>query len=199
MPGFTKIGVQNGYSVYENEYYVPMGFSYDYAITMEQIEANPAANKDRLLLRALLLSDEDYETVSDILPQLSDEEAANGNYSDEMYFDDCLKRKAEAVDSFTYDSYSFTAETSYAEERVVFFSVPYESGWSAEVNGEPADILKANAGFMAVRVPSGESTIRFTYHTPGLTAGLLISLMALLLLLCYLLLFRFLRKRNRSR
>lgn len=197
MPGFTKIGVQNGYSVYENEYYVPMGFSYDYAITMEQIEANPAANKDRLLLRALLLSDEDYETVSDILPQLSDEEAANGNYSDEMYFDDCLQRKAEAVDSFTYDSYSFTAETSYAEERVVFFSVPYESGWSAEVNGEPADILKANAGFMAVRVPSGESTIRFTYHTPGLTAGLLISLMALLLLLCYLLLFRFLRKRNK--
>lgn len=128
---------------------------------------------------------------------LSDEEAANGDYSDEMYFDDCLARRAESVDTFSYDSYGFTAETSYTEDRVVFFSVPYESGWGAEVNGEPVRILKANAGFMAVRVPSGASTIRFTYHTPGLAAGIIISLAALLMLLCYLLLFRFLRKRNR--
>ena len=196
MPGFVKTGVQNGYTVYENEYYVPMGFSYDYAVTEEQLSSLTAASKDRLLLRALLLSEEDYASVSDILSVLPDEEVVNGDYSDEMYFDDCLARKALSVDSFRYDSYGFTAETSYDEDRVVFFSVPYESGWSAAVNGEPVQILKGNAGFMAVRVPAGESTISFTYRTPGLAAGSIISLSALLLLFGYLAVSHFLTKRH---
>lgn len=197
MQGFSKIGVQNGYTVYENEYAVPMGFSYDYAVTKEQAELFFIGAKDRLPLRALILSDPDYEKVTDILPLLSDEELATGDFSSDAYLDDCRSRKAQAVDDFSYDSYSFTAHTSYEEDRVVFFSVPHEAGWSAEVNGAPADILKANIGFMAVRVPAGESEITFSYRTPGLKTGLLITGGALLLLLFYLMIAHVLVKKNK--
>lgn len=53
------------------------------------------------------------------------------------------------------------------------FSVPYEEGWSATVNGKPAEVEKVSVGFMAVKVPAGTSQIRFNYRTPGLTLGIL--------------------------
>ena len=49
--------------------------------------------------------------------------------------------------------------------------MPWEGGWSATVNGQPAQIVKVNVGFMAVEVPAGTAEIRFDYRTPGFTAG----------------------------
>ena len=56
----------------------------------------------------------------------------------------------------------------------------------AEVNGKPVSIEKADVGFMAVPVPAGDSEITFTYHTPGLKAGALLSLGGLVLFAGYL-------------
>ena len=73
-----------------------------------------------------------------------------------------------------------------SEENWVFFSVPYESGWTATVNGSPAEIRKVNVGFMAVECPVGEQVeVRFDYETPGLRHGAYISAAALVLLLVY--------------
>ncbi len=67
----------------------------------------------------------------------------------------------------------------------MFFSVPWEQGWTAWVNGKPAEIIKANVGFMAVKVPKGTAEIRFEYKTPGLNIGALVSLLGVLILAIY--------------
>lgn len=87
---------------------------------------------------------------------------------------------------FQIDNRGFTARSNLEEETLMFFSVPYDEGWSATVNGEEALIEKANIGFMAVRVPAGEAEIRFDYHTPGLKNGAIVSLCGLVVLGCYL-------------
>jgi hypothetical protein len=70
----------------------------------------------------------------------------------------------------------------------VFYSIPYEEGWSATVNGKPAEIEKVNIGFMAVKVPAGENNVvRFDYETPGLKLGVIVSIISVLLFACYLL------------
>jgi len=78
----------------------------------------------------------------------------------------------------------------------MFFSVPYDEGWTAYVNGQHTIIEKANTGFMAVRVPAGQSTIRFDYTTPGLITGIKISLISLIVMAVYLIFTAlFLRKK----
>ncbi len=61
----------------------------------------------------------------------------------------------------------------------MFFSVPYDKGWSATVNNNSVEIIKANNGFMAVPIPEGGSIIRFDYKTPGATMGIVIPLSAI--------------------
>lgn len=55
--------------------------------------------------------------------------------------------------------------------RYVFMSVPYSAGWSATIDGQPADVLRANVGFMAVEVDDAAHDVSFSYMTPGLLPG----------------------------
>ena len=100
---------------------------------------------------------------------------ARVNVGQAEYLENCTERAASSCDSFTWDHTGFEATISLDAANLVFFSVPYDAGWSATVNGQPAEILQANVGFMAVLVPAGNCTITFTYQTPGMTQGLLLT------------------------
>ena len=67
---------------------------------------------------------------------------------------------------------SAAARANREKSRYVFVSVPYSGGWSATMDGEPVEILKANVGFMAVEVDGEGHELRFSYVTPGLDLGL---------------------------
>jgi hypothetical protein len=170
MPGWTYYDTQNGYYIYENDYYIPMGFSYDSYFTRTEYDNASESNRSLMLLKGIVLEDDDVSESEDILTQYTAE--TTPVYTESAYFEDCEARKTMACDTFGYDNNGFTATFTADKERLVFFSVPYEDGWSATVNGEAAEIIEVNVGFMAVRVPEGESTIRFTYRTPGLTLGI---------------------------
>lgn len=69
--------------------------------------------------------------------------------------------------------------------------MPYEDGWSAQVNGKNVDIEKVNVGFMAIEVPANQvCKITFTYNTPGLNAGMIISIAASAVFIIYILLVK---------
>ena len=70
---------------------------------------------------------------------------------------DCGQLKKTSADSFKTDNYGFTARVTRDRENLVFFSVPYDKGWTAYVNGREVEIEEVNAGFMAVKVGAGIS------------------------------------------
>lgn len=51
----------------------------------------------------------------------------------------------------------------------------FDPGWTATVNGQPAEILPADTFVSAVKVAPGTHQMRMTYHTPGFAAGLALS------------------------
>lgn len=52
-------------------------------------------------------------------------------------------------------------------------------GWTARIDGRPVPIVDANYAFRAVEVPPGAHTVRFTYWQPGLTGGIVLSVLGL--------------------
>ncbi|MGN0462935.1 MAG: YfhO family protein, partial [Ruminococcus sp.] len=56
MPGWDYYDTQNGVNIYENKYYIPMGFMYDTFICKEEYDKIPTEYKDEALLKAMVLS-----------------------------------------------------------------------------------------------------------------------------------------------
>ena len=165
-------------------------------LTQEQFESVPEEERARVLMRAVLLDEDQIRRLDGLLEPLPEEELADR--SDERYAADCGERRLSAALEFTATRTGFTARTNYAQEELVFFSVPCDDGFMATVNGQPADIEKVDNGLMAVRVPAGAADIVFTYHTPGLALSAGVSLAGLAVYAGYLLLLHFKRKRKQN-
>ncbi len=193
MPEYDYYGRMNGYAVYENKNYIPMGFTYDEYISESDFEDISTSNRHLALLKAMVLSDEQIEKYKDI----TDGKVVDGSkfrYSQSEYINDCNNRKALTCTDFKYSNTGFSAVADLSDtkdDKLMFFSVPFEKGWSAEVNGESADIEKSSIGFMAVRVKGGQlNEISFTYKTPGLGAGMIISAAAVAAFIIYMIFFK---------
>ncbi|MBQ9082249.1 MAG: YfhO family protein [Clostridia bacterium] len=184
MPGYIYYDTQNGFDVYRNEAYIPMGFTYEYCMRRSDFDTLTERRRQIVLLKTLVVEDEDFAAVSQVLEPLTD--VSELYYNEETYLALCKERRQETCSTFDTDGSGFTADIDLEYENYVFFSVPAEDGWSAQVDGQDVEILPVNVGFMAVRVPAGSHTIEFTYRTPGLGTGTLLSLGALLVLSLYL-------------
>lgn len=187
MPGWKYMDNINGYNVYENEYCIPMGQTYDKFILDSELQKIPSYLRHLVLVDAIIVHDTDdmFECASMGMKQIF---ADTCDFSTEGYFEHCEERISSACYEFSRDNKGFDAKikTGVADEYVLF-TVPYDNGWSAEVNGESADIKIVDYGFMAVKVPANtDSTIRFNYHTPGALYGLFVSILCLFMLVIYL-------------
>lgn len=188
MPGYRFAFSQFGFDFYLNENYLPMGFGYTTAISQKKMDEMPYSLRANVMLTAVMLDPEGLERNRDVVEEVTeiDYAALDKNGMEAA----CLDRLNYICDSFQFDNRGFTATSNLEQEVLMFFSVPYDSGWSATVNGQPAVIERANLGFMAVRVPAGAATIRFDYLTPGLVPGAAVSGGGLVALLAYLLIMR---------
>ena len=194
LDGWDLVSSTDAYLIYENRNWVPMGFAARYYITQDQLDAADEADRAQLLLRAVVLTEDQIAEYGSLLAPLPQDKL--GNCSQTTYPEDCAQDRAEAVRSFTATRTGFTAATNYTTDRLVFFSVPYDDGFTATVNGAPATVEKVDDGLMALRVPAGQATITCTYHTPGLRTSTAISLAGLALYAVYLVFLTKQRKRE---
>lgn len=179
LPGFVYLKSGENFEVYENTLYVPMGFGYDTYVSQEKAENKSKAAREKLLMSALVLTDKQIEKYSDIMVKAPQ---SIYNMSPEDYISACREKQQNCSDSFIWDSKGFKAEITLQKPELVFFSVPYSKGWSAEVNGQPVDVERVSYGFMAVKADSGKNTITFHYTTPGLKIGFIITISGIVLL-----------------
>ncbi|MBO4468383.1 MAG: YfhO family protein, partial [Clostridia bacterium] len=196
MPGYDFYKISDDYIIFENDNYIPYGFSYEYYFTEKDLEKYYPLDGDlktKMMLKGVLIDEESVDKFKGILKHISERDdvvfqgTVENNYafSDEAMSLDARDLAATSASSFAYDNNGFSATVQRDKESLVFFSVPFDDGWSAEVNGQKVEIEKVNKGFMAVVVPDGESVIRFTYNTPGLKTGAYISLVGFSVFLIY--------------
>ena len=192
--GWTYLGDVDGYTLYHNDNYVPMGFTYDYYVTEATYEASVKTLRSNLLLRALVLEDEDVEKYSSYLTELPDALLDDLHY--DSYTQDCADRRAHSCSVFQMNNAGFHAEITLDKANLVFFSVPYDDGFTAYVNGEKTDILRVDEGLMAVLCPAGASSIDFVYQAAGLSASRVVTAVAIPVWVVYV--AYFVRRKRRS-
>ncbi len=202
MPFWKYVKTCNNFDIYENECYVPMGFTFDSFITEEEFDRIRTDNKPQATLNAMVLSrgqmkkysditgytDKKYEALYGSDPDSFDSIVDDYNFGKYQYKAQCEKLANSGCKFFEYTNEGFRAEfENNGDDNLLFFSVPYSSGFSATVNGEPVEVEKATYGFMAIKVPAKtDCDIVFTYETPGFSLGIKITIISALIFVIYI-------------
>ena len=71
------------------------------------------------------------------------------------------------------------------QDTSIFFTIPYDKGWSAYQDGKKIEIKQAQTGFMKVDVPKGKGTITLSFIPNGFITGSICSFTSLLLFEIY--------------
>ncbi len=67
------------------------------------------------------------------------------------------------------------------QDTSIFFTIPYDKGWSAYQDGKKIEIKQAQTGFMKIDVPKGKGTITLSFIPNGFVIGAICSFTSLLL------------------
>ena len=100
------------------------------------------------------------------------------------YTEAIRKIKENPVEVSSYKN-KVTVNYKVKNETSIFFTIPYDRGWSAYQNGKKIQIQQAQTGFMKIDVPEGEGTITLSFIPKGLVAGASCSLIAIIVFIFY--------------
>ena len=100
------------------------------------------------------------------------------------YTEAIRKIKENPVEVSSYKN-KVTVNYKVKNETSIFFTIPYDRGWSAYQNGKKIQIQQAQTGFMKIDVPEGEGTITLSFIPKGFVAGASCSLIAIIVFIFY--------------
>ncbi len=170
----TKVN-KNGVSTHA-EYYTPFGWVYDYYVIDEGLEytTDKEENNRRieLMTKACIVAKDTAGKLKSISAKLQSTESIDWKAA-------CENNRRTAATDISLTSKGLSCVTSGEKERLIYFSIPNDNGWRAYINGEEAEILTLNGGMMGIIVPEGKAQISLEFNTPGLLAGITISLLSL--------------------
>ncbi|HFI0466853.1 TPA: YfhO family protein [Streptococcus suis] len=78
-----------------------------------------------------------------------------------------------------------TVDFETENEASLLFTLPYDKGWSATIDGKPVSIQKAQNGFMKVDVKPGQTQAILTFTPQGFSIGMILSISAICIFIGY--------------
>lgn len=86
----------------------------------------------------------------------------------------------------SYDSTKIDGSIDVKEDGMIWFSIPYDKGWSVKVDGEKVTTYAMAKGLLAIDVAKGVHDVKLQYTPPGFYMGAAISVVGFLVffLLC---------------
>lgn len=157
----------------------PIGFTYDTYISQSDFRQIERENRGYAALKSLVVNEQYQQEVAQYL----DEVDINTIHGEDMKYD-IEKNQNNIVNIYEMNSKGFKAQATRENVTYAFFSVPYDEGWKAYLNGSKISIMKVN-GMMAIQLKSGENNICFRYHIPGFHIGIVISIFSVLIFVIY--------------
>ncbi len=192
----TYLTNMNGYDIYINNNYIPFGYTYtDFILKYDAKKVETKKISD-LMVYALVLDDEQAGKYSYLFENQIHLPSEQLDFSIAGFNAEVETRRAETAYNYNRSNRGYSVDIDLEKDNLVFFSVPHESGWSATVNGEPVTVENVNAGLTAVLAKAGHNHIEFTYETPGLKKGVIVSAAGFVLLIGLFIIGAVVKKRH---
>lgn len=127
-------------------------------------------------------ANEEIDALNDILP--TETAIVDAKFKEQLKgVTEGYKDSLSTIRLVSYEPNRLIYNTSSPKDGVVVFSEIYYPGWQATIDGQPADIARANYILRAMNVPGGEHTIEMWFDPRSIHVTESIAYAALALLL----------------
>lgn len=194
--GYRSLAAVGDVRIYQNDFFLPLGFAYDTFVPASDFSKLTTEQKDRVILKALVIDDAEQDRFRGLLRLTLDNVPTA--YPISATLSDLSARKSAALSMTGHSENKISGTIKLDKREVLFFSIPFDVGWSALVDGEPAHLEKVDFGLTGILLDKGEHVVELTFRPRFLTLGLIVSSTALLLYAGLLMWPRFRRKASRA-
>lgn len=99
------------------------------------------------------------------------------------FSEDIQNLTEDKLENLSMEKNRITGDLKASQDEILFLSIPFSKGWTAYVDGTRQDLMRANIGFTAMEVEQGPHRVVLTYEDPLSTAGIMITILGILVLL----------------
>lgn len=93
----------------------------------------------------------------------------------DSYAADIDALREDVLEDLVMDRDWIVGKITLEKDKILCLSIPYGDGWSATVDGEQVQLLRANEAYMALPLRAGSHRIELRYEMPGVRAGACVS------------------------
>jgi hypothetical protein len=172
--GYKELCTVGQIRVFQNQFALPLCIAYKSCVQEKEVVDLKPFEQQRVLLNQAI--------VDDSLRYSESKERAwrtqSTNFSFEEYASVVseFRKNPVACTQFSQNKMQFV---SFLDEScILFFSIPYDRGWQASIEGDPVDLKRVNYGFLGLSLPKGEHVIDLEFLSPGYFQTMTVSVLA---------------------
>ncbi len=186
LPGYFQVVYDSiaklgDVTVLKNKHFLPLGFTYNTYIPARDFDKISPNGKDVELFKAFVAGEKDSGIFND-LKKMSLADTVK-NYTFDEHFGDIARLKEDTLAITSFKQSHITGTIHTAERKLLFFTIPFDEGWIATVDGKESKLHLINIGFMGLIIEPGKHTIEIEYTIPYIRTGIIISLTGILIYL----------------
>ena len=82
----------------------------------------------------------------------------------------------DTLENINISQNTITGDITVDKEKILCLAVPYMDGWTVKVDGVETPYYQANVMHLAIELEPGTHHIEYSYETPGLKFGIILSI-----------------------
>lgn len=178
--GYDSIAKFGDVKVFKNRYALPLGYTYDKIYPLSAFKKLTTLQKDLYLLKGAVVDDEDLAAY----PQLAKFNLADTTkqFSFDEYNALVSKLRKDTLTITKFKESDIAGEITVPAARILFFSIPFDAGWHATLNGADAKLYRVNAGLTGLLVNAGKNSVELHFEPRLKKTGTTISILAIVVL-----------------
>lgn len=183
-------------TIFRKKNYLPLGFTYDKYVLSKDFKQVSNNQKDVFLFKTVVIDEKDKDLYKNFTRfELKDTVAG---YSWEAYENDIKQLRQDTLALMEHNHNTVKGKIAVDKRKALFFSIPYDTGWSATVDGKITPIEIVDFGLSAVFLEKGEHTIELNYNIPYFNTGILISCISIALFLLLVLWLEYKKRKGQT-
>ncbi len=180
--GFKKIKQFNDVSVFQNNNFLPLGFSYNQYITKENFSKLSIDNRAKVLYKACIIGTDEISKYPNLKPYDLKDSANVFTIVEYQTNIQNLKKDTLAISSFS--DTNIKGSVDFDKDKMLLLTIPHDRGWQCTIDGKSTKIDMIDFGISGLYLNKGKHAIEFQYVRPFFKESSMAAGASLLLFLC---------------